>query len=120
MLSPMYELVFPKVSSQARHGSLMHVAMCVLSWCSLLVHRRAILRMHSVGVQVWVAKGLHAAATAKIAHLLEDWEATQSAAGTALQQLRYTHFDTSMYWHLEQMSVDAVNNQADGTTEDYW
>ena len=75
---------------------------------------------YSVGVQVWVAKGLHAAATAKIAHLLEDWEATQSAAGTALQQLRYTHFDTSMYWHLEQMSVDAVNNQADGTTEDYW
>ena len=72
-----------------------------------------------LGVQVWLAKGLHAAATAKIAHLLEDWEATKSAALTALQQLKFTHMDTSMYWHLQQMLADAVNQhhqQADDCT----
>ena len=121
VLSPIYELVYPKVSSQASHGLLMHVAVSVSlpgvpSACTEGLSCDA----QPLGVQVWVAKGLHAAATAKIAHLLEDWEATKSAAHTALQQLRYTHIDTSMYWHLQQMLEDAVNQQADGTTEDYW
>ena len=125
-LSPMYELVFPKVSSQASHGLLMHVAMSVFlpdvpSWCP----EGLSCNTHLVGVQVWVAKGLHAASIAKIAHLLEDWETLKSAAWTALQQLAYTHTDTAMYWHLQQMLTEAVNQrneQADDCTftEDYF
>ena len=90
----------------------MHVAMSVFlsgvpSWCT----EGLSCKTQPVGVQVWLAKGLHAAAIAKIAHLLEDWEATKLAAANALQQLRYTHIETPMYWHLQQMLVDAVTNQ---------
>ena len=70
-------------------------------------------------MQVWLVKGLHAAAIVKIAHLLEDWEAIKSAAATALQQLKYTHLCTGIYVHLEQMLSDAVKQSADSDQEDY-
>ncbi len=117
----MYELVYPKVSSQASHGLLMHVAMSVFlpdvpSWCTQGLSCSA----HLFDVQVWLVKGLHAAAIVKIAHLLEDWEAIKSAAATALQQLKYTHLCTGIYVHLEQMLSDAVKQSADSDQEDYW
>ena len=120
VLSPMYELVYPKVSGQASHG-VAHAccSVCIPSWCPSWCREGLSCDTQPVSVQVWLAKGLHAAAIAKIAHLVEDWEATKSAAATALQQLRYTHIDTSMYQHLQHMMVDAANQQADGTTEDY-